>query len=106
MNSIWIVIVAAGVLTFLTRFSFIAISGRWYPPAGFRRALQFVPVAVLAAIVTPEIFVVSGKIALSPVNPRFIAAAVALAVAYRTRNTILTIVVGMLVFWLISFLAA
>ena len=106
MSSIWIVIIAAGALTFLTRFSFIAVSGRWYPPAGFRRALQFVPVAVLAAIITPEIFVLSGKIALSPVNPRFIAAAVALAVACRTRNTILTIVVGMLVFWSISFFAA
>lgn len=106
MNSIWLVIFGAGALTFLTRFSFIAISGRWYPPAGFRRALQFVPVAVLAAIIVPEVFVVSGKITLLPINPRFIAAAVALTVAYKTRNTILTIVIGMLVFWLSSFLVA
>jgi branched-subunit amino acid transport protein len=106
MSTIWLVMVAAGVLTFLTRFSFIAISGRWYPPAGFRRALQFVPVAVLTAIIVPELFAVSGKLAFSPINPRFIAAAVALAVACKTRNTILTIVVGMLVFWLGSFLAA
>ncbi|NJD90669.1 MAG: AzlD domain-containing protein, partial [Geobacter sp.] len=56
MNSIWLVIIAAGLLTFLTRFAFIAISGRWYPPAGFRRALQFVPVAVLTAIIVPELF--------------------------------------------------
>jgi branched-subunit amino acid transport protein len=106
MSTIWLVMVAAGVLTFLTRFSFIAISGRWYPPAGFRRALQFVPVAVLTAIIVPELFAEGGKLAFSPINPRFIAAAVALAVAAKTRNTILTIVVGMLIFWLGSFLAA
>ena len=106
MSTIWLVMVAAGVLTFLTRFSFIAISGRWFPPAGFRRALQFVPVAVMTAIIVPEVFMAGGKIAYSPGNPRFIAAAIALAVACKTRNTILTIVVGMLVFWLLSFLAA
>lgn len=106
MNSLWVVIITAGLLTFLTRFSFIAISSRWYPPAGFRRALQFVPVAVLTAIIVPELFVAAGKIAFSPANPRFIAAAVALAVACKTRNTILTIVVGMLVFWFCSFLLA
>jgi len=102
MNSIWLTLIAAGVLTFLTRFSFIAVAGTWSPPHGFRRALRFVPVAVLSAIISAEIFVVNGSFAFSPLNPRLVAGAVAILIACRTRNTIFTIIAGMLVFWTVS----
>ena len=102
--SIWFIMLAIGSLTYLTRLSFIALHNRWEPPAGFRRALHFVPVAVLTAIVVPELLMHEGAIIASPLNPRLIAGAVAIFIAWRTKNTVLTIVVGMAVFWLVQYL--
>lgn len=103
MSSIWIAMILAGFMTFMTRFSFIAISGRWSPSARFRRGLQFVPVAVLTAIITPEVVALGGQPDSGLLNPRFIAALVAAVIAWQTRNTILTIAVGMLLFSFLNF---
>lgn len=102
MSSVWLTMATAGLLTFLTRFSFIAVSGRWSPSSRFRRALEFVPVAVLSAIISSEIFVKGGSFVLSPANPRLIASIVAILVAYRSRSTLLTIAAGMVVYWITS----
>lgn len=89
-------IFAAGMLTFLTRLSFIALHGRVVLPEWFQRALTFVPVAVLSAITLPEIVAAAGQLNLSPLNPRVLAGVAAVLVAWRTKNVWATIVVGML----------
>lgn len=100
---VWVIIVAIGVLTVLIRLSFIALLGRMQVPMWLTRALRFVPVAALTAIITPEIFVRDGAIALWPVNVRLIAGLVAVLVAWRSKNTLLTIFAGMVTLW--AFLA-
>jgi branched-subunit amino acid transport protein len=100
--SIWIVMVIIGGLTFLTRLSFIALAGRWDAPALFRSALRFVPVAILTAIVVPELVLHTGTLDLSLTNPRLLAGMLAIFVAWRTKNTVLTIVIGMTVFWVLQ----
>lgn len=102
--NIWLIMLPLGLLTFLTRLSFIALHNRWTPPELFRRALHYVPVAVLTAIIVPELVMHTGSLDLSPLNPRLLAGAVAIFVAWRTKNTVLTIVIGMGVFWLVSYL--
>jgi branched-subunit amino acid transport protein len=101
--NIWFVMVSLGLLTFLTRLSFIALHNRWTPPALFRRALHFVPVAVLTAIIVPELIMHSGSLDLSPLNPRLIAGLVAIFVAWRWKNTVLTILSGMVTFWVVAY---
>jgi branched-subunit amino acid transport protein len=93
MGTIWLILIAAGLLTYLTRLSFIALLGKWQPPEIVRRALRYVPPAVLTAIIFPELLLRGGQF--TPVNPRLIAGALATVVAWRTRNIILTICVGM-----------
>ena len=61
------------------------------------------PVAVLTAIITPEVVEFGGQPGLGLLNPRFIAALVATVIAWKTRNTILTITAGMLLFSLLNF---
>jgi len=100
--SIWIVMVIIGGLTFLTRLSFIALAGRWDAPALFRSALRFVPVAILTAIVVPELVLHTGTFDFSLTNPRLLAGMLAIFVAWRTKNTVLTIVIGMTVFWVLQ----
>lgn len=104
MADIWLVILLAGLLTYATRLSFIAALGRWQPPALFLRALRYVPPAVLSAIILPEMVLRGGQPDLSLLNPRLVAGLLAALVAWRTRNTFLTIAVGMaglyLMLWL------
>jgi branched-subunit amino acid transport protein len=92
---IWLVILLGGALTFGIRLSFIALHGKWNPPVWFQRALRFVPPAVLSAIILPEMIIQDGHLITSPLNPRLIAGLIAILVALRSRNTFLTIIVGM-----------
>ncbi len=98
---IWIVIVAGGVVTFLTRASFIAAEGRVAVPAWFRSMLPFVPVATLTAIVAPALLRPGGDWHLAPSNPRLVAGAVAIAVAAVGRNVFVTLAAGFTVYFLL-----
>jgi branched-subunit amino acid transport protein len=95
---VWGTMVAIGVLTLFTRLSFIAAWGRFTPPPLLHEALRYVPPAVLAAIIVPDVLMPGGTLDLSPANPRLPAALVATLVAWRTRNALLTILAGALVY--------
>jgi branched-subunit amino acid transport protein len=102
--TLWLTIFACGIVTYLTRLSFIAMHGRVAMPEWFRQALTFVPVAVLSAITLPEILIQDGALNLSPLNPRLLAGIIAVFAAWRTRNVTVTIVVGMAALFGIQFL--
>lgn len=88
-------IVVAGLLTYGQRLSFIALWGRLRLPQGLRRALRFVPVTVLVALIVPDVLMREGTLYVSLENARLLAGLLAAAVAWRTRNVLATIVVGM-----------
>ncbi len=96
-----LVIVGMGIVTYAIRLSMIVLLGRVEIPPFIRRALRFVPPAVLSAIIFPELLQPGGA-PLSPVNPRLLAGAVAALIAWRSKNTLLAIVLGMLAFWLLQ----
>lgn len=93
--NIWLVMIVGGLFTFATRLSFILLLDRIKVPDWFRRGLRFVPVAVLSAIILPELTSPDGSLFLSWRNPQLLAGAVAILVAWRTKNVILTIIAGM-----------
>jgi len=101
--SIWLVFLLGGLLTFGMRFVFIYLLGRFEVPETMRSALRFVPPAVLTAIVVPELFIRSGRVDASLTNFRLLAGIVAVLLAWKTKNTILTIVGGMLALLLLEF---
>jgi len=94
--NIWLVMLLGGLVTFGIRFSFIYLFGKFHIPGTVRRALHYVPPAVLSAIVFPELFLRDGVPDLSLSNVRLLAGLVAIVVAWYSKNTLLTIVVGML----------
>ena len=53
--SIWLTIVACGLITFAIRLSFIAVEGKLTIPRWFRALLPFVPVATLTALIVPDV---------------------------------------------------
>ncbi|WP_300320118.1 AzlD domain-containing protein [Accumulibacter sp.] len=96
---VWSMIIGIGVATFLLRFAPIALLSRLELPAWLRQALRYVPPAVMAAIIAPPLFFAGGAPTIDPDLPRFVAAALAALVAWRTRSTLWTVVIGMLALW-------
>ncbi len=93
--NIWLIMLLGGLITFGMRFSFIYLFGRFEVPQTLRRALHYVPPAVLSAIVFPELLIQDGRLALDLANERLLAGLVAVLVAWFTRNTLLTILAGL-----------
>jgi branched-subunit amino acid transport protein len=100
--STWLAIVGIALVTFLLRASFIVFADPHKFPHRFRQALTFVPPAVLAAIVVPGLLLFQGAIDLTPGNPRWIAGAIAILVAARTRNMLAAIATGMGALWFLQ----
>jgi branched-subunit amino acid transport protein len=94
--NIWLVMIFGGLITFGMRFSFIYLFGKFEVPEMMRRALHYVPPAVLSAIVFPEVFLPDQRLDLSLGNHRLLAGLVAILVAYFTKNTLITILAGMI----------
>ncbi len=101
----WIAIFIIGLGTYLTRLSFIGAFGERDMPTWMERPLRFVAPAVMGAIVLPAVVQPDGGLEFLPMdNPRFLAAVVAAAVAYKWRNVSLVIAVGMGSLWLLDWL--
>ena len=100
--STWIAIAGVSGVVFLLRASFILFADPHGFPPLFRRALAYVPAAVLAAIVAPGLLMTDGGFDPSWRNPRLIAGVVSIAVAARTRSTLATVAAGMCALWLLQ----
>lgn len=102
--NLWLVFIGAGLITFATRLSFIALSGRYRPPSWFVAMLPFVPIAALTALVAPDLLLVAGHFSIGADNPRFWAGLVAIVVAAWKRNVLLTIGCGFAALWTLQLL--
>jgi branched-subunit amino acid transport protein len=88
------------VVTFGIRYSMFVVAGRMAFPARLENSLRYVPPAVLTAIIVPAVFMPSGaEIVVSYTNPYLVAALLAFAVGWFSKNLLLTIVLGMIAFW-------
>ena len=102
--NIWLIMLLGGFITFGIRFSLIYLFGRFQIPETMRRALHYVPPAILSAIIFPELFLRDGMLNLSFDNTRLIAGLVAIVVAWFSKNTLITILAGMIALFLLQFL--
>lgn len=98
-TTLWFTILGAGAVTFALRLSFIVLLGRIEIPPFLERALQFVPAAVLTAVVVPLLLYQNGAPEILLGNERLLAGLVAAAICWRTRNVPLTLVGGMATLW-------
>ncbi len=71
-------------------------------PDWLRDALKFVPASVLAALVLPALTYPNGTLDISLNNIRLLAGIGGAIVAWRTKNVMWTIVVGMILFWVLQ----
>lgn len=102
--AIWTVIIVAAAGTYAFRLSFLRfpqLATAWGP---VRRALRFVPAAVLSALVAPRFLAPGGVADVSVQNLHLLAGLVGLAAAWRWRSHLLTIAIGMATLWLLAWL--
>ncbi|GCE08677.1 AzlD domain-containing protein [Dictyobacter aurantiacus] len=92
---LWITIITIGLLTLGTRLSFIVFMGKMQVAPIVQQALRFVPIAVLSALIAPALFFPGGSLDISLSNARLIAGILAILIAWRTKNVLLTIASGM-----------
>ncbi len=90
------------LVTYLPRALPMLVLSRFQLPIRLRLWLEFVPVAIMSALVMPELLAPKGSLLLSAQNPYLLAAVPAMLVSWRTRNLALTVVAGMFTFWLLS----
>ncbi|MEM9484063.1 MAG: AzlD domain-containing protein [Cyanobacteria bacterium P01_F01_bin.116] len=88
------------LVTFLIRYPVLAMSGRITLPPRLLQALNYVPPAVLVAIIVPAVLIDNNNLSLGLNNSRLIGALAALGVGLWKKNLLLTILVGMGVFLL------
>ncbi|ULH17610.1 AzlD domain-containing protein (plasmid) [Deinococcus sp. KNUC1210] len=93
--NIWLVIVGVGLVSLLLRSSFLVLRRQQQLPPRLTASLGLVPAAVLAALVVPDVLYTPGTGSLSVLSPRVLAALIAAAVAWKTRNVLWTLVVGL-----------
>lgn len=93
-TKVWIVILLGSVVTFSIRASFVFFADRVAAvPDTVRDALRMVPAAALSALVAPALLRPGGDF--TPFGPSAIAGVIAIVVAWRTRNLLATIAVGL-----------
>jgi branched-subunit amino acid transport protein len=96
-----VIILGMTAVTFGVRYPVLAAFGRIPLPTGILRGLRFVPPAVLAAIIVPAMFMPNGsQLFISIENAYLVAGLFAILVAWKSKNLLATIVLGMLAFWI------
>ena len=100
--NLWLIVIGMGIVTFGIRLVPIVLLGRIEIPVMVQRALRFVPTAVLTAIIVPELLYRNDQIDVSLTNARLLAGLIAIGVAWRTKNALITIGVGMIALWVLQ----
>ena len=99
----WALIIYCGIITYLTRFSMIAILKKEMFNNRAREVLSYVPSAIFPAIIFPAIFLDDLGVFQFEDNPKILAAAIAMIIGILSRNIIATIISGLASYWFVIF---
>ena len=96
-------IIYCGLITYLTRFSMIALIKKEMFNDRIRQILSYVPSAIFPAIIFPAIFLDNSGSLLIEDNPKIIAALIATLIGIFSRSIIATIFSGLASYWFLIF---
>jgi len=103
-SDVFYIIVGMALVTYFTRFAALALFRFTGVPTWLNRWLKYVPVAILTALIVPSLLLPRGYLDISLNNHYLIAGVVATFVAYKSRNIIATLGLGMLIMFFLKFL--
>ena len=96
-------IVYCGLITFLTRFTMIALIKKEMFNDRIREVLSYVPSAIFPAIIFPAIFLDDYGFIQLENNPKILASIIAMTIGILSRNILATIFSGLASYWTIIF---
>ena len=99
----WALIIYCGLITYLTRFSMIALIKKEMFNERVRQVLAYVPSAIFPAIIFPAIFLDNSGLILIEDNPKILAALIATLIGIFSRSIIATIFSGLASYWFLIF---
>ena len=99
----WALIIYCGLITYLTRFSMIALIKKEMFNDRIREVLSYVPSAIFPAIIFPAIFLDNTGSFILEDNPKIIAAIIATIIGIFSRSIIATIFSGLASYWFMIF---
>ena len=99
----WSLIIYCGIITYLTRFSMIALIKKEMFNDRIREILSYVPSAIFPAIIFPAIFINDSGLFQIEDNPKIIAALIAMIIGIFSRSIIATIFSGLASYWFLIF---
>tara|TARA_B100001057_G_scaffold500772_1_gene617718 strand:- start:2611 stop:2925 length:315 start_codon:yes stop_codon:yes gene_type:complete len=100
----WALIIYCGLVTYLTRFSMIALLKKEMFNDRIREILSFVPSAIFPAIIFPAIFLDNSGVLQFEDNPKILAGAIAMIIGILSRNILATIFSGLASYWFLIFI--
>ena len=100
----WVLIIYCGFITYLTRFTMIALIKKEMFNDRIRQILSFVPSAIFPAIIFPAIFINDVGFIQVEDNPKIIAAIIAVVIGIFFRSIVATIFLGLTSYWFIIFI--
>ncbi|MEF1251017.1 AzlD domain-containing protein [Vibrio owensii] len=98
---IFLSILAMTALVFTSRYLFLEPKLPLRLGGRTQKVLSYASPAVLTAIWAPIVFMPEGKLSVTWQNPFLLAALLAAAIAYFTKNVLLTTIVSMVAFLLL-----
>ena len=102
--NIWISIVVAGLINYFTRLGSVLIINPKKMNYKVKKILTYVPSAVFPAIIFPAVFINQDGILNEFNDPKVIAILIAFLIGILSKNLIITILSGLISFWIILFL--
>ena len=96
-------IILAGILTYFTRMTMVALISRDMLGDKVKAVLEYVPSAVFPAIIFPGIFIKDFGTFIEKNEPKIFGALVAVIVGYFSKNIIATILAGLVSYWFLIF---
>ncbi len=100
-NEVLLMITGMALVTYFTRFGSLALFRMTGIPPWLSRWLKHVPVAILTALIIPSLLLPRGSLDLSLHNHYLLAGIAAALVAYKTRNIIPTMGIGLLIMFVL-----
>lgn len=95
-----LLVLGMGIVTYLPRWFPLMLLSRRQLPEWLRQWLDFIPVAVLSALILPAVVTAGAPRHLDVFQPALFVSILTLLFAWKTRSLAGTVIAGMALFWI------
>ena len=95
-----LLILGMGIVTYLPRWAPLILLSRRQLPEWLRQWLDFIPVAVLSALILPAVVTTGEPRHLAVFQPALLVSIPVFLFAWKTRSLAGTVIIGMALFWI------